>query len=337
VARGGLVIGEGPGYEPETLSELCDLVRDAGKVLLRRNDTYTRAFRVPGPTGHFGHEDDDLDPDWHVKHDAQAAALKSLGYTYICSEAFREIVEYDVTDQVVRVQADIPLGNLNAELAKHGQCIPLCPAEGGDLPWALHGESIGTLVSMNLPHGLGAQCGSWRDWILGMTVVLADGTVAKGGSKAVKNVAGYDVQKLFVGARDTLGIVYEVTLRTFPLKALPTPRLEKRMVDAELERRRKDMRGLGWWIQRTSASEWEQALAVAGEDLVVADRASRTLYAILPAERDLARYPGDWVIRSGCGAKNLQITDPTETKFMKRAKEIFDPTGKLNPGEMGIF
>ncbi len=322
------MIGEAPAFEPETLEELCELVRSADKVLLRRNDTHTRAFRVPGPTRHFGYVEDGLTDDRWPKLEAQREALTNLGYTYICSESFGEIVEYDVADQVVRVQADLPLGNLQAELEKHGQCIPICPGEGCDNPWALQCESVGTLASMNLPHGLEAQCGSWKDWILGMTVVLADGTVAKSGSKAVKNVAGYDVQKLFVGARDTLGIVYEITLRTFPLRALPSPRLEKG--DGQ-------MGTSSWWIQRTLAADWPQAVQAAKGDLAVADHASRTLYALVPEERELPRYAGDWVLRSNCGEKNLQITDPTQIKLMKRAKEIFDPTGKLNPGEMGIF
>src|SRR5476651_1570951 len=81
-------------------------------------------------------------------------------------------------------------------------------------------------IAFNLPHTLQAQYGSWRDWILGMRVVQADGTFAKCGSKAVKNVAGYDVQKLMIGARGTLGLIAEVTLRTFPVKALPASEVQ---------------------------------------------------------------------------------------------------------------
>src|SRR5208337_3583502 len=57
--------------------------------------------------------------------------------------------------------------------------------------------------------------GKFRDWVLGLTVLTADGAVVKCGSKAVKSVAGYDLQKLFLGARHSLGVITQLTLRTY--------------------------------------------------------------------------------------------------------------------------
>lgn len=65
--------------------------------------------------------------------------------------------------------------------------------------------------------------GAWRDWVLGVQLVLADGMIAKAGSLAVKNVAGYDIHKFLVGTRGTLAVVTEVILRTAPLASLPMP------------------------------------------------------------------------------------------------------------------
>ncbi|AIE85109.1 FAD-binding oxidoreductase [Fimbriimonas ginsengisoli] len=240
----------------------------------------------------------------------------------------RGIVEHHVEDQVVVVRGGTSLKRLQRELQITGQCIPVPPFSeefplGGQLGFA----SLNALIGFNLPHVLEAQCGSWRDWVLGMTVVQADGTIAKGGSQAVKNVAGYDVQKLFIGARGTLGTVAEVILRTYPIKALPTPEL--------VQGAAKSLKFL--WIQRVLRTDFSEAIRTAGDDLILADRASSTLWCAVPPERELPRFAHDWVLRSGCGEKNLQITDPIQTKFMRRAKELFDPTHKLNPGEMGIF
>ncbi len=183
-------------------------------------------------------------------------------------------------------------------------------------------------ICFNLPHALAAQCGSWRDWVLGMKLVLADGSVVKCGSKAVKNVAGYDVQKLMIGARGTLGLIAEVTLRTFPLKALPTP------VTAYPS-------GMGGraanWVQRVLPTDFDVAVASAAGRLAAFDPLSSTLWGIVPPEQSLKRFEGDWVLRSECGARNLELSDPTVLRLMKRAKDLFDPQHKLNPGEMGIL
>ena len=183
---------------------------------------------------------------------------------------------------------------------------------------------------MALPHVLEAQCGTWRDWVLGMTVVLADGTSAKCGSKVVKNVAGYDVQKLFVGSRETLGIIVELTLRTYPLRALPEPDVEIRMWEGIHANKQV-------WVQRTLATDFSMAVRNAGDRLIATDRATHTLWALVPMEEELPRFEGDWVLRSGCGRKNIALTDEAQIRLMRRAKELFDPGHKLNPGEMVIF
>jgi len=169
-----------------------------------------------------------------------------------------------------------------------------------------------------------------------MTVILADGTVARTGSHAVKSVAGYDVHKLIIGARGTLGIVWEVILRTFPISALPKPDVELRYEWNGWPGPSR-LKGVPLWVQGTQPSDFRTAVSSAGPKLLEIDWASSTLCARLAEDAELDRFDGDWVIRSGSGEKNLEFTDPTQIRLMKRAKEIFDPTHKLNPGEMGIF
>jgi FAD/FMN-containing dehydrogenase len=161
-----------------------------------------------------------------------------------------------------------------------------------------------------------------------MKVVQPDGLVVKCGTKAVKSVAGYDVQKLMVGARGTLGLIAEVTLRTFPVKALPKP--EVTFLSQPRPRPSN-------WIQRVKPSDFQAAVLANGPRLAAYDPQSSTLWAHVTPDDSLPRFEGDWVIRSGCGEKNLEFPDQTVRTLMYRTKSLFDPTGKLNRGEMGIF
>jgi len=163
-----------------------------------------------------------------------------------------------------------------------------------------------------------------RDWVLGLTLVRADGTIAKCGSRVVKNVAGYDVQKLVIGARGTLGLVAEVVLRTFPLRALPAPVLETNGAPDALERA---------WIQRTLRSDFDKARAAVAGRPFCADAATSTLWTDAGPDEDLPRFPEDWVLAPG---RSPLPEGPTRA-WMRRAKAIFDPDGRLNPGAMGAW
>lgn len=218
------------------------------------------------------------------------------------------------------------------------QGVPLVRREGIErIPISLSwlGSNFANAIDFNLPHPLEAQCGTWRDWILGMKVMLADGTIVNTGSRAVKNVAGYDLHKLLIGARGTLGIILEVTVRTTPYDSLPKPELEFRYEQPPLAERWRLRKHL--WLQRTRPRDFADAVRLASDAVLEIDWASSTFWATVPPDQELPRYEGDWILRSGCGKKNLEFTDPTQIALMRRAKDLFDPTHKLNPGEMGIF
>jgi glycolate oxidase FAD binding subunit len=95
---------------------------------------------------------------------------------------------------------------MQASLAKHSQFVALDPF------WPDH-ATIGGIAATNDSGSLRLRYGSLRDLIIGMTIVLADGTIARTGGKVVKNVAGYDLHKLMTGAFGTLGVITEVTFR----------------------------------------------------------------------------------------------------------------------------
>ena len=104
------------------------------------------------------------------------------------------------------VEAGCSWSAMQAALARHGQFVALDPL------WPDR-ATVGGIVATNDSGPLRLRYGSLRDLIIGMTIVLADGTIARTGGKVVKNVAGYDLHKLMTGAFGTLGIITEVTFR----------------------------------------------------------------------------------------------------------------------------
>jgi glycolate oxidase FAD binding subunit len=114
--------------------------------------------------------------------------------------------EHTWQDMTCIVQAGCIWASMQASLAKHGQFVALDPL------WPDR-ATIGGIAATNDSGSLRLRYGSLRDLIIGMTIVLADGTIARSGGKVVKNVAGYDLHKLMTGAFGTLGVITEVTFR----------------------------------------------------------------------------------------------------------------------------
>ncbi len=121
------------------------------------------------------------------------------------------VVEHVPGDQVVRVQSGIRLRDLQERLAGSDQMLGVNPPEEGE------GATVGGVVATNSSGPRRYRYGTIRDLIIGITVVLADGTVAKAGGKVVKNVAGYDLSKLFTGSLGTLGVIAECNFRLHPM------------------------------------------------------------------------------------------------------------------------
>jgi glycolate oxidase FAD binding subunit len=118
------------------------------------------------------------------------------------------IVEHVPGDQVVRVQAGMRLHDLQERLAGSDQMLGIDPPEMG--------ATIGGIVAANSTGPRRYRYGTIRDLIIGVRIVLPDGTVAKAGGKVVKNVAGYDLSKLFTGSLGTLGVIAECNFRLHP-------------------------------------------------------------------------------------------------------------------------
>jgi len=121
-----------------------------------------------------------------------------------------QVIEHDPANLTVTVQSGIALNALQNVIAVERQFVPFDPP----LP---ERSTIGGIVAANLNGPRRGSYGSVRDLVIGMKVVLASGETIKAGGKVVKNVAGYDMCKLFTGSLGTLGIIAEVTLRVAPL------------------------------------------------------------------------------------------------------------------------
>ncbi len=129
----------------------------------------------------------------------------------LSTERMAAITEYSPADLMIGVQAGAKLSEIEAELEKHGQFLPIeSPAFG-------RGATIGGAIATNSSGPLRLMYGPARDWLIGAKFALADGTLAKGGGKVVKNVAGFDMIKLFIGSLGTLGLIYDLNFKLMPL------------------------------------------------------------------------------------------------------------------------
>jgi glycolate oxidase FAD binding subunit len=229
------------------------------------------------------------------------------------------IVEWSPDDLVVVAKAGTTVEELDSELRARNQMlgVPSSTTPIGKLTAGLPG-TIGGLVSANLPTRWESQCRGPRYWVLGLTFIKSDRTVIKCGSKAVKNVAGYDVQKLLIGAWGTFGIITEVILRTQPLKQF-------------------DDEPQSTWnaqppfcIARTLPTEVDDYISGQPIQHPVINRDTGTIWA--QAIRPAAKPKDGWVINAGFG----EIDAPSiQNEDINRAiKTKLDPLNRLNPGKM---
>jgi glycolate oxidase FAD binding subunit len=124
-----------------------------------------------------------------------------------------QVLEHEAGDLVARVQAGVTIGQLASALAAADQQLALdAPAEA----------TVGGVVATGTAGPCRFRYGTPRDLLIGLTVVRADGVIAHSGGKVVKNVAGYDIGKLFSGSQGTLGLITEATFRLHPRPAAVT-------------------------------------------------------------------------------------------------------------------
>ncbi|MBM4269519.1 MAG: FAD-binding oxidoreductase [Deltaproteobacteria bacterium] len=174
--------------EPATIEEVAAAIRDAAE----------RDLAVV-PRGLGGH----LDVGGPPRRADMLLSMRSVS----------RIVDHQAADMTVRVEAGCPLSRLASTLAGAGQWLPLDPPGS-------EATTVGGLLATNLAGPLRASQGTARDLLIGLTVVAHDGALVSGGGRVVKNVAGYDMPKMHVGALGTLGVIVEATFKVRPRPAL---------------------------------------------------------------------------------------------------------------------
>ena len=139
----------------------------------------------------------------------------------LCTTGLNRIVEHNVGDLTAILEAGVPLAEAQRTFAAAGQMLALDPplSPGPGSPAA---ATIGGIAATGDSGPLRHRYGTPRDLIVGATVALSDGSIARSGGKVIKNVAGYDLAKLFAGSFGTLGVILSLSVRLHPLPSETT-------------------------------------------------------------------------------------------------------------------
>lgn len=135
-----------------------------------------------------------------------------LGQVDVLLETYMmtRLIEHEAPDLTCHVEAGITLAALQNQLATKGQWLPLDPPDAGQ-------ATLGGILASNASGPRRLRYGTARDLVIGLRVVQANGEIARSGGNVVKNVAGYDLNKLYIGSLGTLGIIVDANLKLQPL------------------------------------------------------------------------------------------------------------------------
>jgi FAD/FMN-containing dehydrogenase len=255
------------------------------------------------------------------------------GDLVLSTRLLNRVLEHEPGDLTAIVESGIRLSELQSHLRAHGQRLSLDPP--GD-------PTIGACLAGDLSGPRRHRYGSMRDLVIGVTVVLADGTIASSGGRVVKNVAGYDLGKLFSGSRGRLGLIARVALRLHPLPAAEATVLAQtddprpvwgafqasQLVPSAVDFLPPDRFAV--LFEGSARAVEEQARACPGEP------ASAEIWDEV-AQRQLAaggRVPFDWgdctLARPGVGiAFVAEPAEPAWSPLAERVRVEFDPEGVL--------
>ena len=136
-------------------------------------------------------------------------AVPERGGIVLDLSPMNKILSVSIEDRLAVVQPGVVYDQLEKALAPYGFFFPPDPASGKV-------STLGGNVATNAGGLKGAKYGTTSDYVLGLKVVLADGSILRTGSKCMKSVSGYDLTKLFVGSEGTLGVITEITLKVNP-------------------------------------------------------------------------------------------------------------------------
>ncbi len=197
VRAGEQMAGAGPAGQPKTHTPNSKLPNPFAPASAQEAAEALRAWAADGqPT------------TIRIRGGGTKSGLLPPADVLLSTHALRGIRTYSPDDLYVTVGAGTPLAELQQDLARDQMWVPFAS------PWPL--STVGGLLVTNFNAPLRMRYGGIRDLVLAVTAVLPDGRVIRAGRPVVKNVAGYDLPKLFIGSHGTLGLITDVTLKLLP-------------------------------------------------------------------------------------------------------------------------
>jgi len=194
----------------------------------------------------------------------------------------RGVIRYEPTELVVTVRSGTPVRELERILAEHGQMLPFDP------PCFSASSTVGGMIASGLAGPRRPWCGALRDAVLGLRCINGRAEVLQFGGEVVKNVAGFDVSRLMVGAMGTLGVILDVSL-----KLIPRPECEQSFVFDGV-----DAEALAWVREWTSQGLPLSGAVLDGRRLIVrlsgSDDGVRAAAQCIGGQRFADREAGRW-------------------------------------------
>jgi glycolate oxidase FAD binding subunit len=288
-----------------------------------------------------------------AKEGKRVSIEREGGDLVLSTRRLDQVLEHEAADLTCIAESGLRVGDLNERLGEHGQMLALDPPDN---------PSLGACLAANLSGPRRHRYGTARDLVLGVTVVLADGTVASSGGKVVKNVAGYDLGKLFCGSEGRLGLIARIALRLHPrpeaARTLAVPAespddaaaVARALLHAPLELSALDVLWPGWVVVLIEGAhdaveeQFHTARALVGGDEgsgslweEAEERQSRSRGRLLFAPGDLPatlEAVDEAVVRVSAGVAYVgeQVPDPRdvgEIALAERVRAAFDPQAVL--------
>jgi D-lactate dehydrogenase (cytochrome) len=252
--------------------------------------------------------------------------IPSRGGIVIDLSAMDSVVALQPHDQTITVQPGVRRSAINRAAGEHGLMFPVDP--GAD-------ATIGGMTSTNASGTTAVRYGNMRRQVLGLKVVLADGSVIRTGSRTVKSSAGYDIGQIFIGAEGTLGVIVEITLRLYPI---PEQTVAVRASFADIESACAAARAIAAVSISTTRAEMLDALSVRAFNAFSGESLPETPFLFLEfaaaptTVADDVAFAAD-AIRDHGGRSFQTEADPTARAKLWRARhELATAVGHLFPG-----